>query len=89
MGYPADGGDKVSYPTHDTQWAESNKGNLWRRRDGEVLVVGKSKTTGKFWARNGDGFIPGSFESLRAAKHAAETGRKPDHDDDIFGVGDL
>ncbi len=56
----------------DTQWSESSKGNFWRRRDGEVLVVGKSKTTGKFWARNGDGFVPGSFATLDEAKRAAE-----------------
>lgn len=79
----------MSYATHDTQWAESSKGNLWRRRDGELLVVGKSKSTGRYWARRGESFLPGSFENLRAAKHAAETGRRPVHDDDIFGVGDL
>ena len=72
----------MNFPTHDTQWAESNKGNLWRRRNGEVLVVGKSKTSGKFWARNGDGFVPGNFATIDEAKRAAEAIDEPtDYED--------
>ncbi len=26
----------MSYPTHDTDWAESTQGNDWKRIDGKV-----------------------------------------------------
>lgn len=72
----------MNYPTHDTEWAKSSKGNLWRRRNGEVLVVGQSQATGRIWARNGQGFVPCNFSNLEEAKHAAETGECPTLDED-------
>ena len=59
------------FPTHDTDWAISSKGNHWKRKDGIALVAGERKD-GRFWARRGDGFLPGSFASLEEAKSALE-----------------
>ena len=58
----------MTYPTHDTQWALSKKGNWWRRVNGVALIVGKRKD-GRFWARRGEEFLPGSFGSLDDAKY--------------------
>jgi hypothetical protein len=64
----------MSYPTHDTDWALSAKGNWWRRRDGLLLSAGTRKSDGRYWARRGDEFLKGSFNALSAAKFAAENG---------------
>lgn len=64
----------MTYPTHDTSWARSAKGNLWRRMDGVSLVVGKRKSDGQFWARTGEDFLKGSFPTEALAKRAAEYG---------------
>ncbi len=64
----------MNYPTHDTNWAISAKGNTWRRLNGIPLIVGKRKD-GKWWARRGDEFVTGSFETEEQAKNAAEFGR--------------
>ena len=69
----------MNYPTHDTDWAISTKGNSWKRKDGIVLVAGKAKS-GRYWARRGDDFVPGSFASLEEAKSALETDSS-DYDD--------
>jgi hypothetical protein len=61
----------MNYPTHDTDWAISSKGNHWKRKDGVLLVVGKRKDA-RYWARRGDDFISGSFPTLSEAKRAAE-----------------
>ena len=61
----------MSYPTHDTDWAESAKGNEWRRLNEKVLVVGQKKT-GAYWAMFNGNFIEGEFESESNAKKAAE-----------------
>jgi hypothetical protein len=58
------------YSTHDTDWATSSKGNLWRRINGVVLVVGRNKY-GDYWARVGDDFVKGKFPTEMAAKVAA------------------
>ena len=63
----------MNYPTHDTPWATSAKGNIWRRVNGIPLIVGKRKD-GRWWARRGDSFIDGSFPSEESAKAAAEGG---------------
>ena len=61
----------MKYPTHDTSWSTSAKGNEWRRLNGKVLVVGQKKN-GTYWAMfNGD-FIEGEFESELIAKRTAE-----------------
>ncbi len=64
----------MTYPTHDTDWALSVKGNWWRRRDGLLLSAGTRKSDGRYWARRGDEFLNGSFNALSAAKFAAENG---------------
>lgn len=63
----------MSYPTHDTDWAESTKGNDWRRIGGKVLAVGRKKD-GTFWAMADGHFAKGSFPNKLAAKAAAEAG---------------
>ena len=62
----------MSYPTLDTDWARSVKGNYWRRIDGVPLIVG-SKRSGGYWVRVGDKFLQGDYESLSQAKGAAAT----------------
>ena len=62
----------MNYPTHDTQWALSQKGNWWRRENGVALIVGKRKD-GRFWARRGDDFMEGSYGTIAEAQRGAET----------------
>ena len=75
----------MNYPTHDTPWATSAKGNTWRRLNGIALIVGKRKD-GKWWARRGDDYIEGSFDSKIQAMTAVENGHtghdKPKREDD-------
>jgi hypothetical protein len=61
----------MSYPTHDTDWAESAQGNDWKRSDGKALAVGRKKD-GTFWAMVDGHFAKGSFPHKVAAKAAAE-----------------
>jgi hypothetical protein len=61
----------MSYPTHDTDWAESAQGNDWKRVNSKVLVVGRKKD-GDFWAMVDGNFVKGSFPHKAAAKAAAE-----------------
>jgi hypothetical protein len=79
----------MNYPTHDTDWATSAKGNTWRRLNGLALTVGKRKD-GRWWARCGNDFIKGSFASKQEAMLAAEYGRDGDEtsfreDDEFWG----
>ena len=79
----------MKYPTHDTEWATSAKGNTWKRDNGITLIVGKRKD-GRWWARRGDEFVKGSFESKIQAKNAAELGlegddRSDNEDDEWLG----
>ena len=69
----------MNYSSRDTEWATSAKGNTWKRTNGVSMVVGK-RSDGKYWARRGDSFIKGSFESKNAAMHAAEFGGSGDSD---------
>lgn len=62
------------YPTHDTDWATSAKGNQWRRINGVLLVVGRRKTDGKFWAMRDGDFLKDSYSTEALAKKAAESG---------------
>lgn len=71
----------MMYPTHDTQWALSQKGNWWRRKNGVALIVGERKD-GRFWARRGDDFIQGSFASVEEAKHCLDFGASDKDEDD-------
>ena len=61
----------MSYPTHDTEWALSAKGNYWRRLGGKPLIVGKGRD-GEWWARSGDDFIKGTFPTQHDAMTLAE-----------------
>ena len=56
---------------HDTDWDLSAKGNLWRRQDGTPMIVGISKY-GRIWARVGDDFLEGQYDSIEEAKAACE-----------------
>jgi|GEM_PF-1542199 len=60
------------YPDHDTDWATSAKGNEWRRIDGKVLVVGYSRSAGKYWAMCDGEFAEDSFSTEEQAMEAAE-----------------
>ena len=62
----------MKYPTHDTEWATSSKGNTWRRINGVTLIVGQRKD-GKWWARRGESFLSGSFSSKNSAMSAAQS----------------
>ena len=65
-------------PTHDTSWTISAKGNLWRRLDGKILVVGESKDGEYYWAMR-DGDLrqwlqdPNQFKSI-SQKHISNRG---------------
>lgn len=58
-------------PQHDTPWQLSAKNNSWRRVDGTPLIVGQAKS-GRIWARVGDDFLDGEYNSLTEAKAACE-----------------
>jgi len=60
---------------HDTDWDLSAKGNWWRRENGTPLIVGQAKS-GRIWARVGDDFLDGEYDSLSEAKAACEQGAK-------------
>ena len=62
------------YSNQDTDWATSSKGNEWRRINGVVLVVGRRKTDGKYWAMRDGNFLKDSFATEALAKRAAENG---------------
>ena len=62
----------MTYPTHDTNWALSAKGNHWRRLNGKLLVVGYNESHGRYWARADQRFAEGCLETLGEAKAAAE-----------------
>lgn len=78
----------MNYPTHDTEWATSSKGNTWKRKNGKALIVGLNENTNKYWARHGDDFVKGSFNTKREAMIAAEFGGEGDstsNDDEFWG----
>jgi hypothetical protein len=62
----------MEYPTHDTSWAISAKGNHWRRLDGKVLVGGEYKDSDNYWAMRDGEFLKDKFQTLQLAKQAAE-----------------
>jgi hypothetical protein len=69
------------FPTHDTNWAISEKGNNWRRLDGKVLVVGRFKTNDYYWAMRDGEFLKGKFRTIHQAQSAAEAGCEGDTED--------
>ena len=66
------------YPTHDTDWDLSAKGNYWRRYEGKLLVVG-TKFGDFYWVRIDDDFMDEQFFTLEEVQDAADTevGAKP------------
>jgi hypothetical protein len=62
----------MNYPTHDTDWEESQAGNQWRRLNGTVLIAGKKKYAAFYWASVDYKYLPGLFETMGEAKAAAE-----------------
>lgn len=63
----------MTYPTHDTDWAESQWGNHWRRINGIPLVVGRSSYgRNHYWASVDREFLDVQFKTLDQAKAAAE-----------------
>ena len=57
----------MNYPTHDTEWAESQLGNHWRRVNGIPLIVGKHRGSNYFWASIDHVFLDGVFTSAKDA----------------------
>ena len=68
----------MKYPTYDTTWATSAKGNQWRRLNKKVLVVGQFKDNDFYWAMRDGEFLKGRFESIQGAQYAAENGIEGD-----------
>ena len=66
----------MKYPTHDTSWEISAKGNHWRRLDGKVLVVGEYKDGDNYWAMRDGQFLKDKFQTLELAQQAAENIRR-------------
>jgi hypothetical protein len=63
----------MTYSTSDTDWAESQGGNQWRRLGGVPLIVGRSKNRKLYWASVDYKFLQEQFETPEEAKAAAET----------------
>ena len=61
------------FNTRNADWTLSAKGNQWRRLDGKLLVVGQSKASGDYWARQDGEYLKGKFRSKEQAQQAAET----------------
>lgn len=74
----------MSYPTQDTDWAVSAKGNYWRRLDGVLLVVG-TKDGENYWMRVGDDFLSGMASTLDEAMDRAEEAHKTQNREPWWG----
>ena len=68
----------MSYPKQNTDWAISKKGNTRKPKDGVGLVVGSFKNSKEYWARRGDDFVKGRFDTMESAMYAAEFGGEGD-----------
>lgn len=55
----------------NTDWALSASGNWWRQVNGTALIVGKTQA-GRIWARVGDNFLDGQFNTLTEAQATCE-----------------
>ena len=56
---------------NDTDWAISSAGNLWKRSDGQILIVG-SKDGKRYGVRVDEQFMTKKFNSESEAQEAAE-----------------
>lgn len=63
----------MNYSTHDTDWAESQAGNHWRRSGGVPLIVGRHKYAKYYWASVDLKYLDKAFETIEQAKTAAES----------------
>lgn len=64
------------YSTNDTDWAESQAGNQWKRVNGTVLIAGKYIGSKFFWARVKGDLLDDYFKTLEEAQIAAEKEQK-------------
>jgi hypothetical protein len=69
------------YSDRDTNWDTSAKGNIWRRVNGAVLVIGKKKYGESYWVMRDGEFLDGDFNSKSESIRAAEA-KISDSDDD-------
>ena len=72
------------YPTHDTDWAKSSKGNFWRRFNGKVMVVG-TKDGDYYWAMIDGDFLKEQYLSPEDAQAAADVEVGAKEDDSWWG----
>ncbi len=56
----------------NTEWQLSAKGNLWRQKSGQNLVVGRKTQDDDYWALVDGKFLDEHYETLTAAQCAAE-----------------
>ena len=64
------------YSNNDTDWAESQAGNQWKRVNGTLLIAGKYKGSKFFWARVDAERLEDHFKTLEEAQIAAEKKQK-------------
>ena len=60
------------YSNRDTEWANSVRGNTWKRVSGLVLVAGRVKSGSHHWAMIDGEFVDGFFDTLADAMEACE-----------------
>jgi hypothetical protein len=62
----------MNYGGDDTDWAESQLGNQWRRLNQFILIVGKHRKAVDYWASINHTYLVETFESAEAARKAVE-----------------
>ena len=62
----------MNYGSHDTDWAESQLGNQWRRLNQFILIIGKHRKAAHYWASIDHVYLAETFESAEAAMKAVE-----------------
>ena len=69
----------MKYSSEDTEWAQSSRGNFWRRFNGKLMVVG-TKDGDYYWAMIDGDFLKEQYLSPEDAQEAAdvEVGAKED-----------
>jgi hypothetical protein len=56
----------------NTDWALSAKGNYWRQKNGNNMVVGRKTDDDEYWALVDGRFLDAHYEYLGDAQRAAE-----------------